>query len=270
MIISKLLGGLGNQMFEYAIGKNLSIKYNTELKLDNRELLDRSHKNFIFRNYDLDIFKIDVEVGNFHSTNIIKEPYFHFNKNVLNILNGLSNLDIYLDGFWQSYKYFQDIEDIIRKDFEFKNEILEISKELMHMIENTDSVMINIRRTDYLNTNFHGVMGNEFIMKGIEIIKSKFENLHYFVFSDDIEWCVNNIHIDNLTIVDHSHKGYKFDNYLNLMIRCKHFIVPNSTFAWWAAWLNQNKNRMVIAPKKWFTNENINTNDLIPQDWIRI
>lgn len=270
MIISKLLGGLGNQMFEYAFGRSLSLKYNVDLKLDVTYLLDRTHSNFKFRDYDLDIFNISSDVGNFNVSNIVVEPHFHFSQRLINLLDLNSNLDLYLDGFWQSYKYFQDYENVIKRDFKFKNDIIDYSKELEFKIKNSNSVMINVRRTDYLNNSFHGVMGTEFIMKGVEIIKCKVENPYFFIFSDDIDWCINNIQIDNMFIVDHLHKGYKFDNYLNLMKLCNHFITPNSTFSWWAAWLGEKKDKIVIAPNKWFTDSLINTSDLIPSDWIRI
>jgi len=274
VIISRLLGGLGNQMFQYAIGRYLSLKYNVELKLDTELLLWRStDPNYVpggvYRNYDLDIFKnINAEVGNFKGGMKIIEPHFHFYPNILDILD--NNKDVYLEGYWQTYKYFESISDIIKKDFTFKNKLSGSSENLMKEIQNTNSVLINVRRTDYLNKNFHGIMGNEYIMKGVDIIKSKIDDPHYFIFSDDIKWCEENIKLDNMTIVDHSHKGDRFDFYFQLMIECKHFIIPNSSFGWWAAWLNKDNEKIVIAPIKWFNNDYMNTNDLIPQNWIRI
>ena len=273
MIVSKLIGGLGNQMFQYSIGRYLSLKYNTSLKLDIKELLYRPkilRTDFVYRDYDLDIFNLNLEIGNFSNNNIIYESYFHFNPSVLSILDNHIESDIYLDGYWQSYKYFEQIFDIIKTDFIFKNKISGESEKLLYKIKESDSIMINIRRTDYLNTNYHGVIGVDYVMKAIDIIKSQIKNPQYFIFSNDIEWCRKNIKLNNMTIVDNLHNGPKFSTYFQLMINCKHFIIPNSTFAWWSAWLSNNTNKIIIAPIKWFTNQSINTNDLIPDNWIRI
>jgi hypothetical protein len=114
-------------------------------------------------------------------------------------------------------------------------------------------------------------MGLDYLEKAKKIIESKISDPHYFVFSDDIFWCEKNIKFPNMFLVDHSYKGRKFEYYLQLMSQCKHFIIPNSTFAWWGAWLNNDNNKLVIAPSKWFTNCDINTKDLIPfKNWIRI
>jgi hypothetical protein len=180
---------------------------------------------------------------------------------------------VLLDGYWQSPFFFSEFEEQIRKDFEFinkvENETGEI-KEMLELINSKNSVMVNVRRTDYLNTSFHGVMGLDYLNQSKEIIESKVENPHYFIFSDDVEWCRENIQFENMTLVDHRYKGEKFGFYLQLMSKCKHFIIPNSTFAWWAAWLNTDEEKVVIAPKQWFTDNNINTADLIPSNWIRI
>ena len=263
MISVTLMGGMGNQMFQYALGRSLSIKNRLPMNLDLSFLNRRDFgPNFVYRNYDLDIFNINPNFGT--GGDIVKEPHFQYSEDLLNM-----NIDrhINIEGYWQTPKYFNNIEDIIRNDFQF-NDIVPESN-LLNSIRNTNSVMINIRRTDYLNTNFHGVMGNDYIMRAVEIIKSKVENPNYFIFSDDVQWCIENIHLENMTIVDHSYAGNKFNYYLQLMINCKHFIIPNSSFAWWSAWLNNNTDKVVIAPKNWF-NMDIDTSDLIPDNWIRI
>lgn len=279
MIIVTLMGGMGNQMFQYALGRSLSLKYNTELKIDLSFLKRRDMgPGFVYRDYDLDLFKVAEDFDINPTSNVMRadEPHFHYSQDMMNaisqILPSMTNLQ--LNGYWQTPKYFNDFERIIRLDFQFKDKVEDSDnksiREMYNLIKNTNSVMINVRRADYLNSNFHGVMGNDFIMNGVEIIKSKVENPHFFIFSDDIEWCKENIKLDNMTLVDHNYKGHKFGYYLQLMSTCKHFIIPNSTFAWWGAWLNNNPDKIVIAPKQWFTDNNINTNDIIPSDWIRI
>lgn len=278
MIISKLMGGLGNQMFQYAVARNLSLKHNVELKIDLSFLNNRNMgPNFVYRDYDLNLFNIKPDFEIDFSKKIVhsNQPHFHYSKSYIDSISNLllEGNSVLLDGYWQSPFFFSEFEEEIRKDFEFinkvENETGEI-KEMLNLIESTNSVMLNVRRTDYLNTSFHGVMGMDYLNKAKDIIEQKVENTHYFIFSDDVNWCKENINFENTTLVDHRYKGEKFGYYLQLMSKCKHFIIPNSTFAWWAAWLNTIDSKVVVAPKQWFTDNNINTSDLISKNWIRI
>jgi hypothetical protein len=123
----------------------------------------------------------------------------------------------------------------------------------------TGSFVIHKAAND-TDIGFHGVLGLDYVNKSKEIIESKIKNPHYFIFSDDVDWCIENLSSENSTIVSHEYKGEKFSHYLQLMSSCKNFIIPNSTFAWWAAFLSESNGKIVISPQKWFTNENINTN----------
>ena len=267
---------MGNQMFQYSFGRALSLKFKTSLKLDLSFLKNRNMgPNFVYRDYDLDIYNISEDF-NFTDDDVIfiGEQSLTYDQKIVDSVYENFGKKIMIDGYWATHKYFLEYSNQIRKDFEFKDKV-EDSKddkiiEMYNNIVNNNSIMINVRRTDFLNTNFHGVMGVEYINNAVDIIKSKVDNPHYFIFSDDIDWCRENIKLDNMTIVDHYYKGNKFGYYLQLMKLCKHFIIPNSTFAWWAAWLNENENKIVIAPKKWLTDENIDTSDLIPNNWLRI
>jgi hypothetical protein len=277
MIIAKLMGGMGNQMFQYAISRNLSLKYNVPLKIDLSFLQNKNMgPNFVYRDYDLNLFNVceDFEVS-LDNVIMVSQPQFNYSQDLIDSLEKpvREGFNILLNGYWQSPLFFSDYESQIREDLKFKDDIENQSgeiKELLDKIKSSNSVMINVRRTDYLNTTFHGVMEMDYINKAKELIESKVKNVNYFVFSDDVEWCKENIKYENMTIVDHSYKGDKFGYYLQLMMNCKHFIIPNSTFAWWAAWLNNDSSKIVIAPKQWFTDDNINTADLIPSNWIRI
>jgi hypothetical protein len=273
------MGGMGNQMFQYAFARNLSLKYNIPLKLDLSFLKNRNMgDNFTYRDYDLDIFNVyeDFDISNVINIFRVNEPHYQYSKSLIDSIDitlANSNNTILINGYWQTPKYFMDFESKIREDFEFINKIENADFNILDIynkICSENSIMLNVRRTDYLNTNYHGVIGMDYINRSVEYINSKVDNPHYFIFSDDIDWCKDNIKLDNMTIVDHSYKGDRFSYYLQLMKSCKHFIIPNSSFAWWAAWLNNNANKIVISPKKWFTDPNINTNDLIPDSWIRI
>ena len=297
MIVVKLMGGLGNQMFQYAFARNLALKNNTDLKIDLSFLLDRTPRdNFIFRNFDLDIFNLKVEtietiqLENFLSekkrslferflgkkqtmnSEIVKESFFYFDENHFVI-----NENVYLEGYWQTEKYFSEIEAIIRNDFSFKFPLSDLEKKMIDEIMASDSVCVNFRRTDFVNlknsADTHGVTEMDYYEKAIQLIAEKVNTPHFYIFSDDIEWCKENVVLNYpVTFIDHQFKGFKFSSYLQLMKSCKHFIIPNSTFAWWAAWLAEHTDKIVIAPKNWFKDEVLQnqTGDILPFNWIRI
>ena len=277
MIIAKLMGGMGNQMFQYAIARNLSLKYNVPLKIDLSFLQNKNMgANFVYRDYDLDLFNVfqDFEINQNRILRFTQNQFEYSSQLIQSIEKSiLEGSSVLLDGYWQSPLFFSENENQIREDFNFRDDVELQSgqvKDILDKIKSTNSVMLNVRRTDYLNTSFHGVMGMDYINKATQLIETKIENPHYFIFSDDVEWCKENIKLQNITFVDHSYKGDRFGWYLQLMSKCKHFIIPNSTFAWWAAYLNRNIDKIVIAPINWFTDGNINTTDLIPKNWIRI
>lgn len=294
MIITKLVGGLGNQMFQYAIARNLAKKNMTSLKLDIAFLLDRTpRRNFIFRNYDLDLLNIKEDFT--YPSKIAIEKKIPLFPRLLSALDSrirykiyqensnfkydslvLSLKDnIYLKGYWQSEKYFKEIEHIIRKEFSFKSKLDNKSLILANKINTSNSICLNVRRTDYVtNQDTNKLLGNmnlNYFQNAYKVIIEKVINPYFYIFSDDIEWCRNNLKLKSQhEFIGHEYAGYKFSSYLQLMIKCKHFIIPNSTFAWWAAWLSANDNKIVIGPDKWFRDKNMNNNDILPNSWIRI
>lgn len=292
MIAVRLKGGMGNQMFQYAFGKRMASVLNTELRLDLSSLLDRSKEGIVFRDFDLDIFELKArfttsptllrtlykskssavakrmkkraEAGKRY----IKEAHFHV---VEDLIHKPIDEALY-DGWWQSERYFEDVVELIRSEFRFKESILPISQDLLAQIQRTNSVCLNVRRTDFLTNDTLNATNLTYFQNANQYMTQKLENPHFFVFSDDLEWCEQNIKIEGYPIVyvQHTMKGKKFGNYLQLMKSCKHFIIPNSSFAWWATWFNENPNKIVIAPKMWFTDPQFNTTDLVPSKWIRM
>lgn len=290
MIIIKLMGGLGNQMFQYALGRHLSLKHNTPLKLDLSFLLDRSPKpNFIYRDFDLDIFNMRPVFANFFESlggktpgnrikkylntlrgspfSIIQEKNLNFDENILKLPD-----NCYFEGYWQSEKYFTEIEDTIRRDFSIP---ARPDPGLMKKILSSESICINVRRGDYvtnpLANKYHGLCGADYFYKAIDQMKKFTEKPTIFVFSDDIPWCEEKLKFDDPTIfVTHHYAGKKYEKYLKLMSLCKFFIIPNSTFGWWAAWLSCEPEKKVIAPQKWFADPAISCEDIIPDDWMRM
>jgi len=288
MIVVKLQGGLGNQMFQYAFAKNLAMQNKTTLNFDLSFLLDKSpRENFVFRDFDLDIFNLNVFAEEIKKQSVfkkiksrltnskvfnLKEKHFYFEES--NFLKGKNS---YIDGYWQSEKYFKEIEYQLRKDFSFKH-LLTTREELMNeKIKSTNSVCVNFRRTDFVDlknsAETHGAVGLDYYYEAIRVIETKISNPVFYVFSDDIDWCEKNFKIDHPTIfVSHKYKGPKFSSYLNLMSNCKHFIIPNSTFAWWGAWLSVFEEKIVIAPTNWFKESSLQdqTQDLLPNNWIKL
>ena len=293
MIIVNLKGGMGNQMFQYSLGLYLSMKYNVPLKLDVRSLLNRDMDSQItFRDYQLDVFGIDLDrPTNFElwkfgmgisnekyrnrflsildriSPKVYKEQGFSFNNKVNEI-----GSDIYLDGYWQSEKYFYNIAPLIRQKFNVVTSHSQSTNDLADLISSQTSVCVNVRRTDYINNSLHQTTDVEYYIAALKVLRSRInDELNIYIFSDDAQWCEENLFLSkNQVIVDDKFSGFKFSSKFWLMMNCKHFIIPNSSFAWWAAWLSTYENKVVIGPRKWLGDSKINTSDIWPAGWISI
>lgn len=289
------MGGLGNQMFQYAAGRRAAYVHKTELKLDISWF--NNPGDAIKRDYLLNIFtinenfatekeisKLKIEYNNrlalFYGKTIsfiipyckqshVIQHFFHFDKNILQI-----NRNVYLQGHWISEKYFADIASTIRNDFTFKNKPDKANSELIQRIRNCNSISLHVRRSDYISDkkthDYHGVCGLDYYRKAVSFITKKVFNPTFFIFSDDPDWCKANLRLKYPTVFVSHNLGKKDYEDMRLMSTCKHNIIANSTFSWWGAWLNQNKEKIVIAPEKWFGDTSINTSDLIPSSWVKI
>ena len=268
-VVVKLMGGLGNQMFQYAFGKNISNITGRKLILDTSFLDEKNRgSGFVYRDYDLDVFNLNVEVVSSFNEPVeyIQEDWhlLHvFQSDLIEKSINSKNKNIYIEGYWQSPNYFNNsINDF--KNFKFGIEHNSI--ELMNDILNSNSLMINVRRTDFVSNDFLGCLGRDYIEKALK--KINYSDYKCFIFSDDPEWCQENLS-DLGTIVGHEHKGYKFSNYLQLMSMCKLFIIPNSSFAWWSAYLSESKTK-VYYPEIWIKSYPHKIKHLFPLNWIPI
>ncbi len=292
MVIARLKGGLGNQMFQYAAARRLAVVTQQPLKLD-LEFLDRGQltENVTLRPYDLSIFNIEENFitpeervqffnfgsrlknklfGTFYNNVYIKEKKQQFDESIL-YLKGSR----YLDGHWMSERYFKDVESIIRKDFSFRNQISQSAKLLSSDIQKANSVCIHVRRGDYVNNpevrNVYNLLNLRYFINAVSIIKEKMQSPVFFVFSDDIDWCYKNLtFLGNPIFVEREIQNTAKGDFFHLMTMCKSFIISNSTYSWWAAWLGSNQTKIVVAPNKWFIDNRKNTNDLYPKEWIRL
>lgn len=291
----RVLGGLGNQMFEYAFGRVVSLKNNSRL------LLDTGHLNALGngfryrfatpRNYDLNLFCINGEVAKQNEIPFYVRNYQGFFGSLLGVfLEKFIKLKVrvgssfsfqsyflnvpapvYLIGLWQSYKYFEGYEDIIKKDFKISVQLSDSIKKLGEKIRQENTLCVHVRRGDFVNNSYHSILPANYYEQALKKILEK-ENIdHIYVFSDDIGWCKENMQFPTDTFfVGNEFSGERGIGHFWLMQQCKHFIIPNSTFAWWAAWLADYKDKKVVAPKKWFNDDSVSFDDLCPPDWIII
>ena len=300
IIISRISGGLGNQLFQYAVARSIAENNGAQTVLDTswfinnkndtkrdfllpffnisaREMKKEDEKNInlpdtinntFYNKIKRKIFRILENLKPLDKKKFIIEPSFNFHPEILKIRNSC-----YLSGVWQSEKYFKEIEDIIRKEFTLKNKPAKKTGEWIEKIENANSVSLHIRRGDYVEnqkTNqFHGTCDLGYYEKAIKIISEKIKNPEFFIFSDDINWAKDNLKI-NFPTYFVSDKDIPDYEELIVMSKCKHDIIANSSFSWWGAWLNQNKDKIVIAPKNWFKAKHLDTKDLIPESWLTI
>ncbi|MDB5255060.1 MAG: hypothetical protein JWL92_436 [Candidatus Nomurabacteria bacterium] len=283
---------MGNQMFQYAVGRALAIKNNVALGLDTSMLLDRTprKKQFTFREYELSAFTIDAEIVPQATVPFLYKTmpgtvgiYLDYLRRKFLRLSGTekgtgfdgSILSLgtgsYLSGYWQSEKYFNEIEGVIRKDFSLKVPLSEKAQYVLGLIESKPSISLHVRRGDYVSDkNAHDILGLSpisYYEAAIAVMLEKEPRASFFVFSDDIEWCKNNLTINAEHVFVEDMPGYE---HMTLMSKCKHNIIANSSFSWWGAWLNSNANKIVIAPKKWYNNKAFNNDDLIPDHWITL
>lgn len=176
-------------------------------------------------------------------------------------------------GYWQSERYFQDIVGIIRRDFSFQRPLAGLNLSLVKQIAETNSVSLHIRRGDYVSNPqafaIHGVCSIEYYEAAIKYVAERVSSPNFFVFSDDMDWARSHLEIRHACCYVENNKGA--DSYVDmqLMSRCKHNIVANSSFSWWGAWLNGNADKLVTAPRRWFANET-DTTDLLPSAWVRL
>lgn len=293
MIVSKLISGLGNQLFQYAIGRQISIEKNTSLKLDITFFESQD-----LRSYKLNNYNINADIA---SNEELKYFLYKYNNHLLSskVFRKAEKLlprtkrklfkeeipwqfepelfkvssNIYIDGYWQHYKYFENIHPAIFKELTIKNPYTGFIESIINDInKNESSVSIHIRRGDYITdkqaNNLMGVLPLSYYHSAINLIMQRIANPSFFIFSDDLEWARHNLNISSPCYYIDGGKDY-FD--LDLMSKCKHNIIANSSFSWWGAFLNKNINKIVIAPKQWVLPEDINKKiELIFPSWIKL
>lgn len=295
MIVTKLQGGLGNQMFQYAFGLSMALQHNCGLYFDPSFFKLQSGKDDIAsREFELNIFDVQIKIAGeelveqflhpgvmqriFNKTGInrkrvFREKSLRFDGSVFQIPP-----PVYAQGFWSSEFYFSKFESPVRKAFTLKKAMSNLSQKLAaRMAAQENPVSVHVRRGDYVSSErtnqIHGTCSVSYYTNSIARLKAQINNPHFYFFSDDPEWVKSNLlqNIDNYTQVEHNTASDSWQDMI-LMSNCRHHIIANSSFSWWGAWLNPHTDKIVIAPEKWFKapSDFFDAQDLIPAHWIKV
>ena len=294
MIIVRIMCGLGNQMFEYAAGRALALRLGAELKLDAAWFDNK--REITPRKYALDIFPLQVsqatrresEALRFiprsfidkilfrparNAPSYLREPHFQYWPAVENI-----RASAYLDGHWQSERYFADHADVIRRDFTFPSlpEDSETSALAENIRRTPNATAVHVRRGDYAvlpsELKFHGLCPPEYYRDALDAVSARAGNdIRLFIFSDEPDWVRRQFDCSGkkATVVDCPGHGAEPWRDMFLMSLCRHHVIANSSFSWWGAWL-ADTDGVVCAPSAWFADAAMDTRDLCPPSWRRI
>jgi len=299
MIVVRLAGGMGNQLFQYAFSRALSLEYNLPFYFDTRVYNNNKiRESYTFRTLDLDLFNTSYNIVNdslikdvpIFKTNMqiiknliyqkINKPivygsFFIYNESNFKKFNFNENFNYYLDGYWQNIEYFKNYENIISQEITFKeippNNILELGDKF----SSTDTVAIQIRKTDYVTNYINRLLFNNldpnYFLKCVQFFKQRLGNPLFVIFSDDNNWVKANLNFkDNFYLIDDKIKGDRFQYSLYLMSKCRYFIISNSSFGWWGAYLSKFKNKIIIGPKKWFRFKSNSPLNNMPKNWLQM
>jgi len=291
MVTVRIFGGLGNQLFQYAIGRDLSLKKNADLLLDYYDQILRTDFDGENLTRITDVFDLPVKL---HIGKTRKDIINRYNLAYLDRFIGRmylktryvisedndgyshqnieGNKSVYLVGYWQSERYFIGIKDIIRNEYKFKIQQQAGRLDIYKEIVGSNSVSLHIRGKDYLGNPIYGRCDVQYYLDAIEIIRKSSPNPRIFIFTDDIS-----------NICQHYKELLKFSEIINvqtafnadaldllLMSKCKHNVICNSSFSWWGAWLNNNPDKIIVSPKQWFINPDYSSENLIPAGWHKI
>ena len=292
MIISRLYGGLGNQMFQYAAGRALALRSGVPLQVDIYDLVDRApREDFVHRDCDLGLLMAPLDFASladlgracekprslvtravlrYRKEMLRKNRFQEKNQQFLPELMDAQKRSAYLVGYWHDERYFKECKEVIARDFAMRGDLV---SDFAEPIVNSESVCLHVRRTDFVNISseleYRTQCDEAYYRQAIEVILEQHKDIQIFGFSDDVQWCEQNMKLQHpVTWIPESESGVKGGTHFWLMRQCKHFIIPNSTFAWWAAWLSENPGKMVVCPKQWYNTPEDQSECFLPNDWI--
>jgi hypothetical protein len=267
VVVTRVYGGLGNQMFQYAAGLGLAERLSTRLLVDARWFRDVGP--LVGRPFQLSAFGVAPSPGTVDRMRILVRRPRLFREDRPGYQPEIEGLhgDVVLDGYWQSERYFAHCEARVRAAFSFPPS----TAPLLAQIRSSESVSLHVRRGDYVDEKRErrlGLMPLEYYDAAIALLRDELGDPRFFVFSDDLEWCRGelggrpDVAFADRAAPDHEH--------MQLMASCRHNVVANSSFSWWGAWLNPNPEKIVVAPKQWFRDSSLEPTDLVPPAWLRL
>jgi hypothetical protein len=292
MIITRIGGGLGNQMFQYATARALALRNKTDLKLDIYDIIDKTPGHYLVdRDFGLGLLMAPIDFASLADfgravvkpNNLItrfrlrcqkellkRNSYYEVEHLFMPDLLEVKLKNAFLLGSWQDERYFKNYRDTIMEDFAMRGTY---HSEYLEPIVSSESVCLNVRRTDFVEISaerdFRIECNEQYYRQAVDVILEQHKGIRIFGFSDDVEWCEQNLKLQKkVTWVPHTEAGVKFGRYFWLMRQCKHFIIPNSSFAWWAAWLSESRDKIVVCPKQWYHDPSRQLEGLLPDDWI--
>jgi hypothetical protein len=300
LVISKLIGGLGNQLFQYATGRALAHRLGSSLALETAELLDHRNTAITPRHYELGVFPalaaapVALAVSAamhqyrtrplFRAVNKARKALGHRPAYVELGEGGAFNFNatvaeyhtpaglIYLDGYWQNERYFESIAPLLRQELvlpifaDVSNQ--QVSKQIVGA--GVHAVSVHVRRGDYLQFEGHGLCSVDYYVRALDTIAEVVAEPIFFVFSDDIDWVRANIPLPATATFIYWNQGPASYHDLHLMSQCRHHIIANSSFSWWGAWLNPHTDKHVISPRNWMGNPTVTADRVVPTSWRKL
>lgn len=284
-------GGLGNQLFQYALGRSLAIRNGGEVVIDPWEVRRGRSRPLV-----LDKFRIQARlvtpleyalcrvVESQHLQplarimracaprrfpGVLRRRWHGFDASVLEI-----HKSVFIEGWFQSELYFREFGEQMRDELQLREAPSEANQRWLEQINSAEAVCVHVRRGDYLtNASVReriGVCGLEYYRSAIDYVRQRVSSPVFFVFSDDPDWTRQNLDVpEPRHFISHNCNVADWED-LRLMSACRHFIIANSTFSWWGAWLGERENTIVAAPKQWFLDPNVREEDIVPERWVRI
>jgi len=290
MVIVQLEGGLGNQLFQYAVGRALALRTHTELRLDLGQLGDGRYRPYRLGIFDLEARpagkgEVPFEFRQWHRSRLGRKVFGHLPRSFLKHVRGGPRVvresgfafddsvapvtgDVYLVGFWQSPRYFDDAAEVIRSDLALSPGRVGVRADLAAEVGKDGTVSVHVRRGDYVSHALMSPCSVAYYERALELLATRVQLRRVYVFSDDITWARDELQFAVPTIFVSASGGGSDTADFFLMGLCQHHIIANSSFSWWAAWLGRHLDGYVISPSRWFNDATIDTRDLRPADWL--
>lgn len=293
MIVTKIYGGLGNQMFQYAAGRRLALKRGLPLFLDLSYFVPGAYRTYGLCHFNINAVALSAEqaarLNARFGGGLARKLWVRLQEAMKGkgrfqyIMEKAKGIDqrvldaqgnVCLIGFWQSEDYFADVPEAIRSEFVLNTPLCDKSRNLLEQIANSHSVSVHVRRGDYVSdpttNSIHGTCDSGYYQKAFTILERDHQDLCYFVFSDDLAWAREHLTFSRPVVyVDHNGPDHPHED-LRVMSLCKHHVIANSSLSWWGAWLNPNPNKRVIAPQRWYRDTRKDNSDIVPQAWQRV